>query len=191
MKKSLEARTLLFPAPVWIIGTYDPEGKPNIMTAAWGGICCSKPPCVAVSLRKATYTYSNIMEKRAFTVNVASEEHAQGADFAGMASGRDVDKFKKTGWTPVRSELVDAPYIDQMPLIAECRMLHALEIGLHTQFIGQILDIKAQESVIGESGLAEMEKVRPLVFGPEVRTYHGLGAMLGTAFSLGRDLMED
>ena len=93
MKKSLGARTIIYPTPVLVIGTYDKDGKANVMTAAWAGICCSAPPCVGVSLRKATYTYGNIMERRAFTVNVPSEDHAKQADFFGIASGRDMNKF--------------------------------------------------------------------------------------------------
>jgi len=72
MKKSFGAKTLVYPTPVWIIGTYDKVGKPNAMTIAWGGICSSTPPCVAVSIRKATYTHGNIIERKAFTVNVLS-----------------------------------------------------------------------------------------------------------------------
>ena len=68
MKKSLGPKTLIYPTPVWVVGTYDKEGKPNVMTIAWGGICCSKPPCVAISLRKATYSYGNIVERKAFTL---------------------------------------------------------------------------------------------------------------------------
>jgi flavin reductase (DIM6/NTAB) family NADH-FMN oxidoreductase RutF len=80
MKNSLGAKTILPTTPVWVVGTYDKEGKPNVMTAAWGGICCSQPPCIYVSLRKATYTYSNILERKAFTVSIPSEAYAKEAD---------------------------------------------------------------------------------------------------------------
>ncbi|MCR4308809.1 MAG: flavin reductase, partial [Deltaproteobacteria bacterium] len=83
MKRSFGAKTLVFPIPVWVVGTYDRMGKPNVMTAAWGGICCSSPPCVAVSLRKATYTYGNIVERKAFTISVPSEAYAREADYIG------------------------------------------------------------------------------------------------------------
>jgi len=79
MKKSLGAKTLIYPNPVWVIGTYDNERKPNVSTIAWGGICCSDPPCVAISLRKATYSYGNIIERKAFTVNVPSEKYIREA----------------------------------------------------------------------------------------------------------------
>jgi flavin reductase (DIM6/NTAB) family NADH-FMN oxidoreductase RutF len=171
MKKSLGPKTLLFPAPVWVVGTYNKDGKPNVMTIAWGGICCSKPPCVAISLRKATYSYGNIVERNAFTVNVPSEAHAKDADYFGLVSGKDVDKFSVTGLTSVKSDLVDAPYLKEFPLILECKVIHIFEIGLHTQFIGEILDVKADESVLGEKGLPDIEKVRPIVFSPERRIH--------------------
>ena len=186
MKKSLGAKTIIYPTPVLVIGTYDKDGKANVMTAAWAGICCSAPPCVGVSLRKATYTYGNIMERKAFTVNIPSEDHVKQANYFGIVSGRDEDKLSKAGLTPVKSELVDAPYVKEFPLILECKLLNAVEIGLHTQFIGEIVDVKAEGDVLGDDGLPEIEKVRPIIFAPESWSYHGVGKNLGNAFSIGR-----
>jgi flavin reductase (DIM6/NTAB) family NADH-FMN oxidoreductase RutF len=186
MKKSLGAKTLLFPTPVLLVGTYDREGKPNLMNAAWGGICCSQPPCVAVSLRKATYSYNCIMERQAFTVGIACEGKMAEADYCGIFSGRDGDKFAATGLTPVRSELVDAPYAAEFPVVLECRLLHTLEIGLHTQFVGEVIDVKADASVLGDDGLPDILKIKPLVFDTAHRGYHGIGSLLGQAFSVGR-----
>jgi flavin reductase (DIM6/NTAB) family NADH-FMN oxidoreductase RutF len=188
MKKSLGPRTLVFPTPVWVVGTYDKNGKPNAMTAAWGGICCSKPPCLAVSLRKATYSYGNLVDRRAFTISVPSEAHVKEADYFGMATGREVNKFATARLTPVASILVDAPYVQEFPLILECKLLHTIEIGLHTQFIGEILDVKADAAVLGDKGFPDIDKVRPIIFGPEIRTYHGIGAYLGQAFAIGKDI---
>ena len=188
MKKSLGPRTLAFPTPVWVVGTYDNNDKPNAMTAAWAGICCSKPPCLAVSLRKATYSYGNIVTRQAFTVSVPSEAHVKEADYFGMASGREVNKFDRAHLTPVASAVVDAPYVGEFPLVLECKLLHTIEIGLHTQFIGEIIDVKADEAVLGEKGFPDIAKVRPIIFGPEIRTYHGIGQYLGQAFAIGKDI---
>lgn len=188
MKKSLGAKTLAYPTPVWIVGTYDKEGKPNGMAAAWGGICCSSPPCIAVALRKATYSYGNIVERKAFTISVPSETYVKEVDYFGIASGRDVDKFAVTKLTPVGSDLVDAPYVKEFPLILECKLLHTVEIGLHTQFIGEILDVKADEAVLGYKGRPDIEKVKPIIFGPEIRAYHGVGQFIGRAFSIGKEI---
>jgi flavin reductase (DIM6/NTAB) family NADH-FMN oxidoreductase RutF len=188
MKKSLGAKTLAYPTPVWLVGTYDKHGKPNVMTAAWAAICCSKPPSVSVSLRKATYSYGNIVARQAFTINIPSEMQVKEADYVGIASGKKLDKFAKAGLTPVKSELVDAPYVEECPLILECKVIHTLEIGLHTQFVGEIMDVKANPEVLGDQGLPDIEKVKPMVFGPEIRTYHGIGRYLGQAFAIGKDL---
>jgi flavin reductase (DIM6/NTAB) family NADH-FMN oxidoreductase RutF len=186
MKKSLGAKTMAYPTPAWVVGSYDKDGKANGATIAWGGICCSDPPCVAISLRKATYTYHNIVDRQAYTINIASETHVKEVDFFGMASGRDTDKFAASGLTAVKSDLVDAPYVGEFPLILECKVIHTIEIGLHTQFIGQIVDVKADEAVLDDKGAPDLMKLKPIVFGPEIRAYHGVGAYLGKAFSIGR-----
>jgi flavin reductase (DIM6/NTAB) family NADH-FMN oxidoreductase RutF len=158
------------------------------MTASWAGICCSRPPCVGVSLRKATYTYGCLIERRAFTVNVPSLRHVKEIDFLGLASGRNKDKLAIAGLTAVRSKLVDAPLIDEFPLALECKVVSVNELGLHTHFVGEVLDVKADESVLREDGEPDVEKVAPLVFSPEIRLYHGLGDCLGKAFSIGHEL---
>ncbi len=188
MKKSLGAKTLVEPTPTWIVGTYDASGKPNGMTAAWGGICCSDPPCIAVSLRKATYSYGNLMARRAFTVSVPSQSLVKQADYFGLTSGRDTDKFAATGLTPVRSEIVDAPYVAECPLVLECRVVHVFELGLHTQFVGQIVDVKADESVLGANGAPDIAKIRPILFSPGDRGYYGVGGPLGLAFAVGKEI---
>lgn len=188
MKKSLGSRTLAYPTPTWVIGSYDQAGKPNVMTAAWGGVCCSDPPCMAVSLRKATYTHGNLMARKAFTISVPSESHVQQADYFGLQSGRETDKFAATGLTPVRSGTVDAPYVQEFPLVLECSVLHVIELGLHTQFVGQIMDVKADETILGEQGLPDLDKLRPIIFSPGSRLYFGIGGCLGQAFSIGKEL---
>jgi flavin reductase (DIM6/NTAB) family NADH-FMN oxidoreductase RutF len=186
MKESLGAKTLVYPTPVFVVGTYDTEGKPNVMTASWGGICCSQPPCLAVSLRKATCTHGNILARKAFTISIPSESQVQQADYFGLVSGRDVDKLAATKLTPVRSDLVDAPYVSEFPLVLECKLALINELGLHTQFVGQILDAKAEDSVMAEGGWVEITKLKPLVFAPDSQGYYGIGPFLGRAFSVGR-----
>jgi len=189
MKQSLGAKTLFFPTPVLMVGTYDQAGKPNLMTAAWGGICCSEPPCVTVSVRKARHSYDSIVERKAFTVGIASEAIMTEADYVGIASGRNADKFSVTGLTPVRSELVDAPYAAEFPLVLECRLLHTLEIGIHTQFIGEIVDVKADPDILSDDGLPDILNVKPLVYDTAHKGYHSVGPLLGKAFSIGKKLL--
>lgn len=185
MKTSLGAKTIASPAPVWVVSAYDKNGKANGATIAWGGICCSKPPCLAVSLRSATYTHGCIMASKAFTVNVPGQDQAALADYFGMTSGREVDKFALTGLTAVKSRLVNAPYIQEFPLVFECEVLHVVEIGLHTQFIGEIKDVLAEPDILGPEGKIDLEKMGTVVFAPATRQYFGLGQELGPAFSMG------
>lgn len=188
MKRSLGAKTVVYPAPVFIVGTYDKEGRPNVMAASWAGICCSSPPCVSVSLRKATYTYGNLFERKAFTVGFPNEAHLREADYFGIVSGSREDKFSTSGLTPVRSDIVDAPYVKEFPVVLECRLLHTFEIGLHTQFIGEIMDVKADAAVLDEKGKPDIRKIKPVMVDPEGLAYYGLGRHLGRTFSIGKEI---
>lgn len=187
MKQSIGAKPLAFPTPTWVVGTYDMNGKPNAMTVAWGGICCSNPPCISVSLRKATYSYAGIIENKAFTISIPSEDFVRETDYFGIASGKDENKFEATCLTPVRSELVPAPYVGEFPVVLECKLLHTLEIGLHTLFLGEIIDIKVDESVFGENKNPDIEKIKPIIYDTGNRSYYSIGCNLGKAFSIGKE----
>ncbi len=189
MKQSLGPKTLLFPAPVLMVGSYDQADRPNLMNAAWGGICCSEPPCVTVSIRKSRHSYDSIISRKAFTVGIADEAHITEADYVGIASGRNIDKFAVAGLTPVRSELVDAPYAAEFPVVLECRLLHTFELGIHTQFIGEIVDVKADREILGDDGLPDILKLKPLVYDIAHRGYHGVGPLLDKAFTIGKKLL--
>lgn len=190
MKKSAGAKTLLFPNPVLMVGTYDQAGKPNLMSAAWGGICCSEPPCLAISLRKSRYSYDCIVERKAFTVGIACEDRMAEADYVGITSGRDVDKFAVAGLTPLKSELVDAPYAAEFPVVLECRLLHTIEIGIHTQFIGEIIDVKGDLEVFSDDGLLDIMKIKPLIYDASHMGYHGVTSRIGRAYAVGKELQK-
>jgi len=186
VKQSLGAKTLLYPTPVLVVGSYFADGRPNVMTAAWGGVACSKPPCVSVSLRAATATHSNIVARKAFTISLPSREQAAAADYFGLASGRKLDKFAATGLTPVKAEFVDAPYVAEFPLVIECALFQVHELGLHTQFIGEVKDVKVDEACLDAEGHVDVGKLDPLAFAPEASAYFALGALIGPAYSLGK-----
>jgi len=181
MKISLGCKALAIPSPVWVIGSYGSSAQPNIMVASWGSICCTTPACLAVSLKVSRATYANIVEHQAFTVSIPSRDFLFETDFVGNVSGVSVNKFSATGLTAVRSEVVDAPYVQEFPLIMECSLLHMLEIGSHTQFIGQVMDVKADEEVLGENGLPSAEKISPLIGSAGERAYYSIGKWLGQA----------
>ncbi len=191
MNLSLPPRTILLPSPVLIIGTYGPDGKPNIMNAAWGGIASSKPPCISVSLREATLTYHNIKETEAFTVNIPSEKYLKEADFVGMVSGKEYDKFKATGLTPEKSQLVNAPIVKEFPYTLECKLVKQIDLGSHTMFIGEIIGIVADSEVLTPKQLPDIEKVRPMLWGSfGSQSYYTVGDKLGDSFSVGNELKQ-
>jgi flavin reductase (DIM6/NTAB) family NADH-FMN oxidoreductase RutF len=189
-KMSLGAKTIAPPSPVWLICSYDAAGKPNMMTASWVGIVCSKPPCVAVSLREATYTFGNIKAHEAYTVNIPSEKLAAVSAYAGVVSGRDIDKFTATGLTAVKSDLVDAPYIEECELVLECRLVKTVELGLHTMFIGEIIDVKADEAILGENDSPDPEKHKPFIWSVGGYGFYGLGGHIGGVGELAKKYME-
>ncbi|MBF0502428.1 MAG: flavin reductase family protein [Candidatus Riflebacteria bacterium] len=190
MKKiALEPTTILHPHPVLLVGTYGSDGKPNLMNAAWGGICCSEPPCVAVSLREATLTYHNILHSKSFTIGIPSRKYLEAADYVGIVSGRDHDKFKETGLTPLKSEKVNAPLAAELPFSLECRLFQHHKLGLHTIFIGEILGILADEDVLSQKGLPDIEKTHAILYGGFGNShYFAVGEKLGAAFSVGKNL---
>jgi flavin reductase (DIM6/NTAB) family NADH-FMN oxidoreductase RutF len=190
MKKSIGAKTIVYPTPVFVVGTYDEDGKPNLMTVAWGGICCSSPPCVAISLRKERHTFGNITATKAFTVNIPSQSQVAVADYIGCVSGKREDKFAVAGLTPVKSEIVNAPFVKEFPMALECKVIHVIEIGIHTQFIGEILDIKVDEDRLGDNNLPDIEKVKPFIYVPDRNAYYGIGEYLAKAFSIGKEIKK-
>lgn len=190
MKKSIGAKPLVYPAPVFVIGAYTSEGKPNVMTASWAGICCSDPPCISVSLRKATYTYGLIKSAGAFTISVPSERYAREADYFGSVSGRKTDKFADTGLIPVKSNLVNAPYVKEFPMVLECTVIHIYEIGLHTQFIGRIEDVKVDDIVLDAEGKPNIKNVNPFIYAPGKGGYYTVGDRIGSAYTIGDEFKK-
>ncbi|MHC1753247.1 flavin reductase family protein [Humidesulfovibrio sp.] len=186
MKKSLGAKTLAYPTPVWVVGSFDAAGKPNMMTVAWAGICCSAPPCVTVSIRKERHSYAAIMARRAFTVSIPGQAQVAEADYVGMVSGSVADKFAVTGLTPVRSELVDAPYVGEFPVVIECRLVQTVDLGAHTQFIGEVVDVKADEGVLDTNGHVDLAQLLPLIYAPGASLYYGVGPVVAKGYNAGK-----
>jgi flavin reductase (DIM6/NTAB) family NADH-FMN oxidoreductase RutF len=190
MKRSLGPQSILYPTPTVVLCTYDPEGRPNMMTAAWAGVACSSPAMVTVSLREATYSHGNVQMRKAFTIGIPSEDQWKVADHVGIVSGRTALKFKTTGLTAKRSELVDAPYVEEFPMTLECKLFETHDLGLHTQYIGEILNVMVDEDILDENDNVDIEKLRPIIFSPGASVYHGVGQLLGKART-NRHLEED
>ena len=188
MLSSLGSLPFCLPAPVWLVGTYDAEGRPNVMTAVAGGLCSTQPPCLGVSLRRGGWTHASLPGRAAFTVAVPSRSLAARVDFAGLMSGRNADKFAAAGLTPVAGEHVDAPYVAECPVVLELALPHTLELGSHTLNVGELMDVKVEESCLRPDGLPDPARIDALCFAPLTHEYYATGDFVARAYAVGKTL---
>ena len=179
MKKNFGAKPFLYPQPVLIIATYGADGTPDAMNAAWGGIADTNR--IAMYLSASHKTVKNILERRAFTVSMVVE-----ADYVGIVSANNVpDKLEKAGLHTTKSEFVDAPCIDELPMTLECRLV---SFDPESELLlGEIVNVSADEKVLTD-GEIDPAKLRPITFDPVGHTYIALGAKVGNAFQDGKKL---
>lgn len=183
---SLGPQAFISPAPVMLVGTYDEQGRPNIMTATWGGVCCSQPPCLSVSLRRSTWTCRALQQRNAFTVSLPDRSMVGQADFAGLVSGCQENKFQTLGLTPLPGEHVDAPFVAECPVVLELLLRHTLELGSHIQFVGEIMDVKVRKDCLTSEGLPDASRIDALSFAPLTKEYYGTGDFVARAFAVGK-----
>ncbi|MDR2123744.1 MAG: flavin reductase family protein [Desulfovibrio sp.] len=189
-KRSLGPLPLLYPEPALLVSVWYEDGKPGVMTAAWSGICNSEPLCLAVGIRPARRTHDALLARKAFTAGIPSEAMLVGTDYAGIVSGRRSDKFAVAGWTAVRAEHVDAPYVAECPVVLECALDRSVDLGSHTLMVGIVKDVKADEDCLDPTGaFPDIRKVAPLIYDAGARAYFGVGEKLGDAFSAGKQLL--
>ena len=181
MRKNFGAKPWFYPLPVLMIGTYDEDGTPDAMNAAWGGLYDADK--IVLCLSEGHKTTTNIKMKGAFTVSFADAVHVTEADYVGMESANQVkDKLAKAGLHTLKSEYVDAPIIDEFPLTLECRLLKMTEDG---NIIGQIVNVSADERIIGEDGKIDASLLQAISFDPVHNVYLKLGEKVGNAFQDG------
>lgn len=180
-RKNFGAKPVMYPQPVLIIATYDENGVPNAMNAAWGITTDYKEITISLSEHKTT---DNLAFRKAFTVSMATEDQVIPCDYVGIESGRKVpDKFAKAGFHATKSEFVDAPLIDELPMALECRV-KSFNDGI---LVGEIVNVSADESVLTD-GKVDPKKLKPITFDPINNTYIGLGEVVGEAFKDGNKI---
>ncbi len=183
VRKNFGPKTWMYPMPVLIVGTYDQQGKPNAMNAAWGGIYDTDQ--VMLCLSHGHKTFRNIQDKGAFTVSMAVEDQVVACDYVGLESGNRVEnKFEKAGFTAQKSEFVDAPIICQLPMTLECKLVGLTPEGI---VVGQIVNVSADEGVLTD-GKIDPALLRPITYDSVNHTYRALGAVVGNAFQDGAAL---
>ena len=185
MRKNFGAKPMCYPMPVYIIGTYDPDGTPNAMNAAWGGI--SEEQEISICISEDHKTTENILARKAFTVSMATADQVVPCDYVGIVSGSKVpDKFERAGFHATRSEFVDAPLIDELPMALECQLTsYDLE---SCRLVGRIVNVSADESVLDEKGKVDVAKLQPITYDPMSHRYLTLGQAVGQAFHDGMAL---
>ena len=184
MRKNFGVKSWFYPLPVLIIGTYNEDGSANAMNAAWGGLYDADE--VVLCLSAGHRTTANIKNRGAFTVSFADVDHVVPADYVGIVSAnREPEKMEKSGFHTSRSEFVDAPLIDELPVALECEFVKVNEDG---NVIGRIVNISIDEGALGGDGKLDLEKFRPVAFDPVHNAYRALGEKVGNAFSDGASL---
>ena len=184
MKKNLGKKNWIFPMPVLMIGTYNEDGSPNMMNAAWGGITLEDE--ITICIDTSHKTWANIAARKAFTVAFGTVETVKACDYLGIASGNKArDKVARSGLTAARSAFVDAPVMNELPLVLECELVSMNEASCNV--VGKIVNCAAEESAMTD-GKPDAAKMRPICFDTCQHVYRVMGEAVAEAFSCGKDL---
>ncbi len=185
MRKNFGVKPLLYPMPVFIIAAYDENGVPNAMNAAWGGT--GEADEIFLCLDPHHKTVKNILAKKDFTVSMADEANLVACDYVGIVSGNKVpDKLEKSGFHTTKSEFVDAPLIDELPMALECRLISYDEKSC--RMFAKIINVCADEKILDEAGNIDPGKLRPITYDPMNKNYWSFGENVGKAFGDGAAL---
>ena len=190
MRKDFGSKAIITPLPVLVIATYNDDGSPNAMNAAWGGQ--KEEDQIAICLATDHRTTANIKKRKAFTVSFGTRKTEVVSDFFGSVSGNKVpDKVARSGLHVVRSANVDAPMFEEYPLTLECKLLGSRDEDGSTYVVARVVNTSADESVLDEKGKVDLGKVEPISYDSAAHAYRVLGGIVGKAFSDGRALLKD
>ena len=185
MRKNFGAKEMCYPMPVFIIGTYNEDGTPNAMNAAWGGVTEEAQLTICVDAEHKTA--ENVLARKAFTVSMGTAETVTACDYVGIVSGnKEPDKFRKAGFHATKSAFVDAPLIDELPMALECEMISYDPESCH--LVGRVVNVCVDEAYLDEKGKVDVAKLQPITFDPVHHNYLVLGEAVGRAFHDGLTL---
>lgn len=185
MRKNFGPKPALYPMPVLILAAYGEDGVPNAMNAAWGGI--SEETEISMCISPEHKTTENILARKAFTVSMATADYVEACDYVGLVSGNEVpDKVARAGFHTTKSQFVDAPLIDELPMAVECRLISYDPESC--RLVGEIVNVSAQERVLNAEGFVDPAKLRPITYDAMNHTYLVLGEIVGNAFADGMNL---
>lgn len=169
---------MVYPVPAVLVSCAGRDGRENVFTAAWTGTVCTNPPMVYISVRPERYSYGIIKETGEYVINLTTEKLAWATDFCGVKSGRDLDKFKETGLTPIKGSKVKAPLIKESPVNIECRVTEVKELGSHHMFLAKVEAVHADDKYMDANGKFSLSKAGVIAYSHG--EYFGLGKMLGS-----------
>lgn len=187
MKKDIGVVPGVYPMPVLMVAAYDKDGKVNVMNVAWGQICDMDK--IVLFIGEGKKTWLNIKESRAFTVSLADEDHVAEADYFGITSGNKInDKFERTGFHAHKSDRVNAPVIEEFPVVMECELLEFVDTEYLSGIVGKIVNVQAEESVLDEKGKVDVSKLSALTFDQFRNDYYSTGEKVAKAWNAGKEL---
>jgi len=178
MKIRKKPFTALFPCPVVLVTCVDTAGEPNIITLAWAGTVCSEPPMVGLGIRPTRHSHKLIENSKEFVVNIPPAKILNETDYCGVTSGKDLDKFSKTGLTPEQADKVKAPLIRECPVNMECILKNRIPLGAHDLFLGEIVQVHIDQNILDEKGNINFTKAGPFVY--NVGEYWSIHKKIGT-----------
>jgi len=168
---------MLYPIPAVMISCADDNHKPNIITVAWAGTVCSSPAMVSVSIRKERYSYDIIKNSGEFVINLVTKELVRAADYCGVKSGREVDKFHEMRLTGMKGNAVKAPLIGESPVNIECKVKNILPLGSHDMFLAEVVSVAVDKKYLDKDGRFHLNESGLIVYSHG--EYYGLGELLG------------
>lgn len=180
---------MLYPVPAVLVSVADSEGKDNLITIAWTGTVCSDPAMTYISVRKERYSHHMLKENKEFVINLVSKEICRAADFCGVRSGRDLDKFEAIGLTREKASTVNVPLVKESPVNIECKVTQVLELGSHDMFLAKVTAVQVDESLLDEKGKLDLNKAHLVAYSHgEYQTFDNI---LGTfGYSVKKDKKE-
>lgn len=177
-KISWKPGNMLYPLPAVLVTCCDKDGNDNVLTVAWTGTLCSDPAMLYISVRPERYSYSMLKENGEFVVNLTTEALWKAADYCGVRSGRDEDKFQAAGLTKGRAEKVNAPIILESPVNIECKVTEIIPLGSHDMFVAEVVNVQVSDEYMDKKGTFHLTQAKPLVYSHGA--YYETGAQLGT-----------
>ncbi len=177
-KQTWKPGNMVYPLPVVMVSCAEEGKTPNIFTVAWTGTVCTNPPMVYISVRPERHSYDMIKNSKEFVINLTTKDLTRATDFCGVRSGRDIDKFKEMGLTPLKGEVVSAPLIGESPVNIECQVEQILPLGSHHMFIAKVVAVNIDEQYLDEKGKFHLSQAKPVVYSHG--EYYDLGELVGT-----------